>query len=258
MKLSFVIPAYNEEESLPKCLRSIQLHISRSSFDIEVIVVNNASSDGTRDVALSFPAVKVVDEPRKGLVRARQAGFLAASGDLIANIDADTLLPSGWIEKVFEEFSINEKLVGLSGPFIYYDLSPGINLLVKIFYGMAYVAYYLNHYVFKIGAMLQGGNFIIRKSALEKLGGYDTRLDFYGEDADIARRLQKVGQVKFTFQLPIYSSGRRLAAEGVLKMGVRYAVNYLWIIFLKRPYSQKSIDIRSQKILEKDPRKNHP
>jgi hypothetical protein len=94
--------------------------------------------------------------------------------------------------------------------------------------------------------MLQGGNFIVRRDALEKIGGYDVSLSFYGEDTDIARRLNKVGHVKFTFKLPALSSGRRLAKEGGLTTGLRYAINYFWITFFGKPFTKDYIDIRLQ------------
>ena len=78
MRLSFVIPAYNEERYLGGCLESI-LEQTRDLPDTEIVVVNNASTDGTRDVALSYPRVRLVDEPRKGLTYARQAGFARAA-----------------------------------------------------------------------------------------------------------------------------------------------------------------------------------
>ena len=244
MKLTFTIPAYNEEACLSKCLDSIFREMDGITADVEIIVVNNASTDRTKEIALSYPGIKVIDEPRKGLVKARQAGYKAATGDLIANIDADNMLTHGWIRKVFGEFSGNENLIALSGPIIYYDLPRIINIQVKIFYGLGYITNIFNNYIFKKGAMLQGGNFVVKKSALEKIGGYDTDIDFYGEDTDIACRLRKAGPVKFTFKLPIYSSGRRLAAEGIFRTGLRYAANYFWVIFLKKPYSEKSTDIR--------------
>src|SRR6185437_8312041 len=103
MRLSFVIPAYNEEAYLPACLESI-LAQTRNLLPgrVEIIVVNNASSDRTREVAQSFPEVILVDEPHKGLTYARQAGFCASSGELIANVDADSRLPPGWVKTVLE------------------------------------------------------------------------------------------------------------------------------------------------------------
>jgi glycosyltransferase involved in cell wall biosynthesis len=247
MKLSFVIPAYNEEKYIGKCLDSIFRELAHSLHDAEIVVVNNASTDKTEEVAKRFKDVRVVLEPAKGLTRARRAGFLAASGDLIANVDADTMLTTGWIDKVFREFEKNKNLVALSGPFIYYDLPRSINFLVRgIFYPLGYIVYIIDRFLFGHGALLQGGNFIVRREALLKIGGYNTDIDFYGEDADIARRISKIGTVKFTFDLPIYSSGRRLAGEGVLTMGIRYGLNYFWIIFFKRPYTATSVAVRPE------------
>ena len=65
--------------------------------------------------------------------------------------------------------------------------------------------------------MLQGGNFVVRRTALEEIGGYNPKFSFYGEDTDLARRLNSVGAVKFTFRLPALSSGRRLIEEGMLQ-----------------------------------------
>ncbi len=246
MKLSFVIPAYNEESYLGRCLESIVRETERTAYDVEIIVVNNASTDGTRAVAASYASVTVVDEAQKGIVRARDAGYRAAQGELIANIDADNMLPAGWLQKVFREFSRNPRLAALSGPLVYYDLSWVYRLQTRVFYCLGYGTYLLNHFVLRKGGMLQGGNFVVRKSALEAIGGYDRSIDFYGEDTDIARRMQKAGRIKFTFRLPMYSSGRRMAKEGLFATGLRYALNYLWIIFFKRPFNTRSTDIRFQ------------
>lgn len=246
MKLSFVIPAYNEEKYIARCLESITEELRRTPCDAEIIVVNNASTDKTRQIVKKYPDVKIVDEPIKGLVRARRAGFLAAKGDLLANVDADTMLTPGWIQKVVKEFSKNPKLAALSGPFIYYDLPKKINYLVKVFYFIAFATYFLNRFILRGGSMLQGGNFVVRRSALEKIGGYNTDIYFYGEDTDLACRLHNIGQVKWTFGLPMYASGRRLADEGAFTMGVRYGLNYFSMIFFKKPYSRTSIDIRAE------------
>ena len=244
MKLSFVIPAYNEEACLGRCLDSIRREVADAACDAEIIVVNNASTDRTRDIALSYPEVRLVDEQRKGLVRAREAGYRAARGDILANVDADNMLPPGWLRTVQQEFSGNERLVALSGPLVYYDLPRWYTIQTKVFYGLAYLSYLLSHFVLKKGGMLQGGNFVLRRSALERIGGYNTDIDFYGEDTDIARRMQDAGLVKFTFRLPMYSSGRRIAKEGLFATGLRYAVNYLWILVFKRPFHRASTDVR--------------
>lgn len=236
MKLSIVIPAYNEEAYLPACLESVLLQAAKyQEGEVELIVVNNASTDKTSEVVASYPRVKLVNEPNKGLTNARQAGYLASTGELIANIDADVLMPEGWIGKVLAEFEKNDKLVALSGPYILYDKSFLFNAGVWFYYLMGYVAHLVNQYVLHIGAMLQGGNFILRRSALEKIGGYNMAVQFYGEDTDMATRIQKVGEVKFTFSLPMRTSGRRLSKEGTLKTAYKYAINFFSVTFLRQP-----------------------
>jgi cellulose synthase/poly-beta-1,6-N-acetylglucosamine synthase-like glycosyltransferase len=244
MKISFVIPAYNEEKYIGKCLDSILREVRSSKIDAEVIAVNNASTDRTREIILAHPNVKLVDELKKGLAQARQSGFLVSSGEIIANIDADSILAPGWIEKAVLEFSQNKKLVALSGPYIYYDRSLWINFLVWIYYSLGYIIHLFNQYILRKGAMLQGGNFVLRRSALEEIGGFDVRIGFYGEDTDIAKRIQRVGQVKFSFFFPMHTSARRFSQEGFLFTALRYVVNYFWVIAFQKPFSKKYKDIR--------------
>src|ERR1700679_3470981 len=124
MRLSFVVPAYNEEAYLPACLESICEQIrTLPAGTCEIIVVNNASTDGTREVALRYPGVTVVDEMRKGLTFARQAGFAASTGNLIANVDSDSRLTPGWVATVLKTFEEEPELAALSGPVVYYDLT---------------------------------------------------------------------------------------------------------------------------------------
>jgi glycosyltransferase involved in cell wall biosynthesis len=244
MRLSFVVPAYNEEAGLPACLRSIVAETRELGDAVEIIVVNNASTDRTRETALGIPGVRVVDEPRKGLTFARQAGFLASSGELIANVDADGRLPPGWVAQVLKAFAQNPKLVCLSGPLVYYDMRADQRLVVRTFFWAAKLLYALNRYVLRKGSMVQGGNFILRRDALEKIGGFNTAIAFYGEDTDIARRMFPMGDVDFSLKLNIFSSGRRLLHEGVLRIGFRYTLNYIWTMFGSKPFSEKYLDIR--------------
>lgn len=257
MRLSFVVPAYNEEAYLPACLDSI-LEQTRSlpAGSTEIIVVNNASTDRTREVALSYPGVILVDEHRKGLPFARQAGFAASSGTLVAHVDSDSRLTPGWVAQVLATFdeaaaklnhATNKRpLVALSGPVLYYDLTPRQRLLVHVFYLTAWTTYAINRYILRVGSMVQGGNFVTSRDALAQIGGFNTDITFYGEDTDIARRLNAVGEVRFTFDLKMFSSARRLKNEGMLTMAARYSINYLWTTFFKRPFTNTHIDIREE------------
>jgi cellulose synthase/poly-beta-1,6-N-acetylglucosamine synthase-like glycosyltransferase len=187
--------------------------------------------------------VRVVDEPQKGIVKARARGFKETTGELVANIDADTVPPKGWLATVFDEFERHPKLVCLSGPLVYHDLPLSAQIIAKLFNFGAFLVHLLVRFL-RVGAQVQGGNFILRRDAWARAGGFDTSIDFYGEDTDVARRISKQGKVKFMLRLPIYSSGRRLAHEGVLAIGWRYTINYFWVLLFGRPHTTVSRDIR--------------
>ncbi len=246
MRLAFVIPAYNEELLIGRCLSSVIEEIGRSGrgADIDVVVVDNASTDRTAEIAQGFAGVRVVHEPHKGIVHARSAGFEATDAELVANIDADTMVPPGWLAIVFAEFEADAKLAALSGPFRYYDLSRPRQALVALFYALIWLVYLLNRFVLRIGSVVQGGNFVFRREAWTRAGGYDRSIAFYGEDADIAVRLARVGKVKWTFRLKMLSSGRRLATEGMVMTGFRYALNFLSVTLRGRPATKDYTDIR--------------
>jgi glycosyltransferase involved in cell wall biosynthesis len=242
--VSFVVPAYNEEALIGTCLTAIIAEISRTGCRAEIIVVNNASTDATYDIASSYPDVKVVDESSRGLVQARAAGFRAAKGRYIANIDADTILPEGWLGRALEEFAHHADLVAMSGPYAYYDLPKWAQLTATGFFHSAYLAHLLSRSLGGRGSIMQGGNFIVSKSAFEAAGGFNSDFRFWGEDAELARRLNKVGVVKFTRALCAPSSGRRFVGEGIFVVLLRYLLNYAWTHLFKRPWSSAWLDFR--------------
>jgi len=243
-RVSFVVPAYNEERLLPACLAAIRAEIDRSGCDAEILVVNNASTDGTGRIAAATEGVVVVDQPVKGLVQARSAGFAAATGELIANIDADTLVPPGWVDRVLAEFACSPRLVVLSGPYDYYDVPFHIRAAARLFYAVGFATYVFNKRVLGVGSMVQGGNFVLLRDALAGIGGFSDRFTFYGEDTDIASRMSRVGDVKFTFALMAKSSGRRLQGDGLIMTGVRYSTNYLWATYFRKPFTTAWNDYR--------------
>lgn len=237
LKISLVIPAYNEGKYIGDCLDHA-IKSSRGRF-FEIIVIDNASTDNTKEEAEKRPGVRVVREERKGLTRARERGFVEAKGDILAYNDADTRMPEHWFDAVQDEFKKDPKIAVLSGPYIYHDIPLWQQFLVKVYwYVLAMPIYWV------IGYMTVGGNFAIKKTALEKMGGFDTNIEFYGEDTDIARRASKVGKSKFKPNLYMYTSGRRISGQGVFSTATVYMINYLWVALFKKPKTQEYKDIR--------------
>jgi len=242
--VSFVVPAYNEEALIGACLAAIVAEISRTRCRAEIIVVDNGSSDDTRQIASTIPNVKVVAEPQRGLVQARRAGSLVSKGKFIANVDADTILPEGWLRTALAEFTRRPDLVALSGPVTPYDLGKSARLVAAGFYRGVYVIHLLSRLLARCGSVMLGGNSIVSKRALEAAGGFNPEFRFWGEDAELAHRLSKVGVVSFTPALRALSSGRRFAGEGLFKVFWRYSANYLWTHLFSRPFSSSWSDFR--------------
>ena len=115
---------------------------------------------------------------------------------------------------------------------------------MKLFYAIGLLTDKIGRLFFKSGSMLQGGNFVLRREAMEAIGGFDTSIEFYGEDTDIGKRVGKIGKVKWTFGLPMYSSGRRFVKQGLLVTGVIYSLNFIWINVFGKPFNQTYTDIR--------------
>ena len=245
MKVSVVIPAYNEAGYIGQCLKSVIREVRASGLEAEIVVVDNASTDGTGDVVRRFPGVKLVREPQRGLSAARHRGYLESCGELIANLDADCLMSRGWLAKSVRAFGANHRLVCLSGPFIYYDLPDIPKIIILLFYVFGSLLSSVSQYLLKMGGLAQGGNFTIRRSALDKVGGYNTSIEFHGEDTDVAKRLARVGAVRFSLRYTIRSSGRRLAKQGVLRTGYVNAMNNFFVLFYGRPITRTHSDIRA-------------
>jgi glycosyltransferase involved in cell wall biosynthesis len=96
-KVSVIVCAHNEAQFLAPCLHSL---LAQTRIPDDILVINNASTDHTRAVALQIPGVRVVDEPRKGLVVARETARRHAVGDILVYLDADCRAPLRWLERV--------------------------------------------------------------------------------------------------------------------------------------------------------------
>jgi glycosyltransferase involved in cell wall biosynthesis len=235
--ISVLIPAYNEEQYLAACLRSIVEN--RTPNVKEIIVIDNASKDRTPAIAKEFSGVRIVTEMQQGLTFARQRGVQEATGDIMAWIDADTRVDRRWFECITENYESTSALVCLSGPYKFYDLGIIGRLLCAAYWWiLALPTYWI------LGFMAVGGNMAIRTDALQSIGGFDTSIEFYGEDTNIARRLSAKGKVKFDPFFVNYSSARRLKAQGFLSSGWVYIKNFFSQAFGKKSATKNHRDFR--------------
>jgi glycosyltransferase involved in cell wall biosynthesis len=242
-KISVIVCAHNEANYLPACLHSL---LAQTRPPDELLVINNASTDETRDVAELIPRVRVVDEPRKGLVRAREAGYSAASGDILAYVDADCRAPLTWLERVDRRFARDAALTALSGPYRFYDWDWWGRTLIRAYdFTLAPATQVLVKHLLRKGTIFYGGNFAVRREALAGIGGFDTSIEFHGEDTNLGRRLFQRGKVGLYHDCFLYTSARRYNAMGKGTVFRLYVRNFTSEILHHRPRDTSHVDIRT-------------
>jgi glycosyltransferase involved in cell wall biosynthesis len=241
--LTVIVCAHNEARYLSPCLHSL---LAQTRLPDEILVINNASTDETRAVAQQIPEVRVVDEPRKGLVVARETGRRAARGDVLVYLDADCRAPLTWLERIARRFLADHRLIALSGPYRFYDWDWWGRTLVRAYdVTLAPATQLLVKHVLRIGTIFYGGNFAVRREALARVGGFDTSIDFHGEDTNLGRRLFAVGKVSLVHDCYLFTSARRYVAMGTGKVFRLYVRNFTSELLRHRPKDTSHVDIRT-------------
>lgn len=217
--ISVVVPAYNEEKYIESNLVSLKNQdYPKKSF--EVIVEVSGSVDNTAKIAKKYGA-KVVDVGKRlGVSGARHTASLAASGDIIAGTDADTMLPAHWLRVISENLG-HDKYSGVTGPV----RAHAKRFWPKFSYAFSYELYYLIGLAHFGDVYFPGMNFAIKKSVFDKIGGFDTTLSA-GEDLDLSVKALKHGKIKFDRRMTAYTKPRRLK-EGSLRGYFRYTRTFI-------------------------------
>ncbi len=225
---SVVIPAYNEEKYLPLCLKSLfNQDFPKSNY--EIIVVDNASTDKTANIAKKFK-VQLIKEPKKGVVYARQAGFMKAKGKIICSTDADCIVPKNWLKKINFAFKKNPYLVAVGGTFELINVDSFFKLIIKLSTPPGLFVDQL----LRAGTGLYGPNLAIKKNSFRKIGGFDTSL-IAGEDIEITKRLLPLGKIKNLSSLKVKTSARRFNQS--FQESFKYIVlNYITLNLFSKSY----------------------
>ena len=177
---------------------------------------------------------------------ARETARRQASGDVLAYVDADCRAPLPWLERIERRFSERQQLVAVTGPYRFYDWDPMGRALIRGYDVLvAPPTHTLVHGVLGIGAILYGGNFAVRQSALAHIGGFDRRIEFHGEDTNLGRRLTPCGPIAVAGDCWVWTSARRYRAMGKRKVFSLYVRNFWSEILRHRPADGDHLDVRA-------------
>jgi glycosyltransferase involved in cell wall biosynthesis len=184
VSLSIIIPAYNEENHIKTCLDSIAAQTIRPH---EVIVVDNGSSDNTAKIARSYDFVRVVTEQRRGIAYARDAGFNAAVSSFLGRIDADTMLPPDWVERV-QTFYMHKshQTFALTGGATFRNIPfPRLSGQMQKYLAFRLSWLALSHHI------LWGSNMVVPRKAWDEVKAYVCHAPVIHEDIDLAIHLHR-------------------------------------------------------------------
>jgi glycosyltransferase involved in cell wall biosynthesis len=226
MKVSLVVPAYNEEESIAKTLESLK---AQTYKDYELIVVDNNSKDNTGAIAKKYTNL-VFLETKKGYINAVNRGVSESRGEILSFCDADTIYPNDWLAKVMAEFEKSTQVAAVYGSADTADAS----LVMNKINGFFYTAFLVISRFFGLDNT-SGFNFVFRKAVFEKIGGYDPKFQKMSPDIELGRRMKKEGQIVFNPAIKVHSSFRRFQEGGVVKTSKMFLRSWWEMVRGKEP-----------------------
>lgn len=193
--ISFIVPAYNEEKELSSTLAAIRAAVSSAFQPFEIIVVDDASTDATPEIAEQAGA-RVVSIHRRQIAAARNAGARAARGEYLFFVDADTRINQ---RHIAEAIAALEK--GHAGGGARVLMDGFVPLWGRVFFRAFSVLYF--------GLNLGAGAFLFTtRRNFEAIGGFDEQ-HFAGEEVYFSLALRKLGRFKLLRE-PVLTSGRKL------------------------------------------------
>lgn len=202
MKVSVVIPVYNEGKYIKNCLDSLMKQEEKPD---EIIIVDNNSMDNTVSIVKKYKEIKIIQEKKQGITPTRNKGFNCAKYEIIARCDADAILPSDWIKKIKHDFNSNKKILGVTTAFIIFDF-PFINQSLLPFK----IYNFFSQIILKTPVFL-GPSMAITKEVWEIVKNQvcldDSKVH---EDIDLTIHISKYGLIYLDKSLIINYSSRRI------------------------------------------------
>jgi glycosyltransferase involved in cell wall biosynthesis len=193
--ISLIVPAHNEELELPATLEAIHAAACDAGQRYEIVVVDDASTDATAEIA-SRAGAKVVAINRRQIAAARNAGARAAKGEYLFFVDADTRIARG---------HVTQGIAALDAGYVGGSARVALDGAIPIWGHLMLHAFGALYFGLNLGA---GAFLFTKRSNFEAIGGFDEQY-FAGEEVYFSLALKKFGRFK-VLREPVVTSGRKL------------------------------------------------
>lgn len=206
VRLSVIVPAYNEANYIHKMLDSLKRQTFKS---FEIIVKDGESSDSTVEIAKKL-VDKTISSKDTSVSNARNQGAKYANGNVLVFVDADTVLPSNMLQRI-SDLMENENMVGGSCR----KILANKNVLDRMVYEFVNISTFLSLYLHVGGA--HGNCLFIRKSIFRRIGGFNPLIQI-AEEQELVRKAMRFGKFVFLTDQYVVEHPRRIQKWGKLKL----------------------------------------
>ncbi|MDR1323200.1 MAG: glycosyltransferase family 2 protein [Candidatus Margulisbacteria bacterium] len=257
MRLSIIIVSWNVKDLLERTIAAVLQNPPCSAY--EIIVVDNASSDGSADLmAAKFPQVKLIRSPQNiGFAAGNNLGFRQATGEYLLCLNPDTEMHAGALDFIIDAFdrdarlgALGVKLLNSDGSLqlscksfpaadtILYNAS-GLDALFpksKIF-GKYNMSWFKHDREIEVDQPM-GAALALRRSALDQVGVYDERYFMYFDEVDLCWRLKQAGwKIKFFPQVCVTHHWAQSTKQALFKMNKQWYISFQKYLVKNKHYS---------------------
>jgi glycosyltransferase involved in cell wall biosynthesis len=210
--LSCIVPAHNEARLLGATLDALHAAARARAIAYEIVVVDDASTDRTAEVAAAAGA-RVLRVEHRHIAATRNAGAREATGDVLVFVDADTLVGADTLRAALEALAD-----GAAGGGAAVRLAGPLRAHERALIGMSVLA-------FRLARIAPGCFVFCTRAAFEAAGGFDERY-YAGEDVALSRALARQGRF-VVLREAVYTSARKLRTHAALDH-FRLLVRFAW------------------------------
>jgi glycosyltransferase involved in cell wall biosynthesis len=234
--ISVIIPTLNEELTLENLLAQFSDDVIRH-FDVELIVSDGGSIDGTVDIAKKRVHIVLdeVKDRKQTIAEGRNRGARQSSGDVLVFFNADVRVSNmeRHLRVMLEALHTPDVVAATCPVFVYPEQETYLDRIYHRIHNLH--VWFLNVMGFGTG---RGECQVIKRGVFFRVGGYDERL-VAGEDFDLYRRLARRGKIKYVRDSKAYESPRRYRRLGYFQVTLLWFFNAVSILILRRSFSRE-------------------